>query len=134
METALQLMDFKTKIEGVYPLAKGYLERMDLFFERLSRKATDLAFTLGRNISDMPQIQSSIEVAFSLEALGAELRRVFRSPEEFFNQRGAVNELRLKLGNTKASRAEVAIEPYLRRIMSFAFSTRSTLAPPAPTH
>jgi hypothetical protein len=134
METALQLMDFKTKIEGVYPLAKRYLERMDLFFERLNRKATDLAFTLGRNISDMPQIQSSIEVAFSLEALGAELRRAFRSPGEFFNQRGAVNELRLKLGNTEASRAEAAIEPYLHRIVSLTFSMRSTVAPPAPTH
>jgi hypothetical protein len=134
MEKALQLMDLKTKIEGVYPLAKRYLERMDLFFERLTRKATDLAFTLGRNISDMPQIQSSIEEAFSLEALSAELRRVFRSLEEFCNQRGAVNELRLKLGNTKARQAETAIEPYLRRIMSFAFSTRRTLTPPALTH
>jgi hypothetical protein len=134
METALQLMDFKTKIERVYPLAKRYLERMDLFFERLNRKATDLAFTLGGNISDVPQIESSIEVTFSLEALGAELKRTFLSPEEFSNLRGAVNELRLRLGNVEASRAEAAIEPYLRRIMSLAFSTRSTVAPTAPAH
>jgi hypothetical protein len=134
METAVQLMDFKTKIEGAYPLAKRYLERMDLFFERLNRKASDLAFTLGGNISDMPQIQSSIEIAFSLEALGAELRKAFRSPDEFFNLRGAMIELRFKLGNTEASRVEVAIQPYLRRIMSFAFNKRSTVAPATPTH
>ena len=132
METALQLMDFKTKVEGIYPLVKRYLEQMDLFFERLNRKATDLAFKLGENTSDVSQIQSGIETAFSPEALGVEFRRVFRSPEEFFNLRGAVNELRLKLGNTEASQAGLAIEPYLRRIISLAFSTRSAAAPVAP--
>jgi hypothetical protein len=134
METALQLMDFKNRIEKVYPLAKRYLEGMDLFFERLNRKAMDLAFTLGENVGDAPQIESSIEAAFSLEALGAELRRAFRSPEEFLNLRGAVNELRLRLGNAEASRAEAAIEPYLRQIMSFAFSPGSRVAPTTPVH
>jgi hypothetical protein len=134
METALQLMDFKNRIEKVYPLAKRYLEGMDLFFERLNRKAMDLAFTLGENVGDVSQIESSIEVAFSLEALGTELRRTFRNPEEFLNLRGAVNELRLRLGNAEASQAEAAIEPYLRRIMSFAFSPRSRVAPTTPAH
>ncbi|MDP2916366.1 MAG: hypothetical protein Q8O16_00385 [Dehalococcoidia bacterium] len=125
MQTALQLMDFESTIEEVYPTAKRYVERMDRLYETLSRKALDLAFKLeAEDIRDTAQIQSAIEEAFSPDNLGAELKRTFRGAEDFFNLRNSIGELRKGLGNTEGEKAEAAIHLYLKRVMAGAFGER----------
>ena len=67
---------------------------------------------------------TAIEHAFPLEALCSELRRVFRSSDEFFSSRGALVELRGKLGYTGSASDEAVIKPYLRHVAARAFGDR----------
>jgi len=122
MNSALEFLDFKAEIDKLYPTAKKYLQRMDQLFQRLSQKARQVAFELGEDkLSDMSDIRSAIEDAFSGKALHSELRRAFRNPEEFFSLRVAFGELRAKLGDMENSEAETAIKPYLSQIIASAF-------------
>ncbi|MBM4400949.1 MAG: hypothetical protein FJ045_03255 [Crenarchaeota archaeon] len=118
MDSALKLMDFEAKIDEVYPAARRYLERMDRFFQRLAQKANQLADSLSE--SKDYEIQRVIEEVFSGQALSAELKQVFRSPDEFFSLRRALAELRARLGDTESILAEAALESYLRQTMNVA--------------
>lgn len=121
MDSALKLMDFEAKIDEVYPAARKYLERMDRFFQMLTQKANQLADSLSE--SKEYEIQRVIEGAFSGQALSAELKQVFRSPDEFFSLRRALAELRARLGEAESITAEAALEPYLRQTISVAIKT-----------
>lgn len=121
MNSALEFLDFKAEIDKLYPTAKKYLQRMDQLFQRLSQKARQVAFELGEDkLSDMSDVRSAIEDAFSGKALYSELRRAFRSPEEFFSLRVAFGELRARLGDKENSEAETALKPYLSQIIASA--------------
>ena len=121
MNSALEFLDFKAEIDKLYPTAKKYLQRMDQLFQRLSQKAIQVAFELGEDkLYDMSDIRSAIENAFSGKALYSELRRAFRSPEEFFSLRVAFGELRARLGNRENSEAEMALKPYLSQVIASA--------------
>ena len=125
MNSALELMDFQAGIKGAHPSAKRYFEKMDRLFERLSRRARQVALAVAEDrICDKQDILSAIEQAFSFEALCSELRRVFRSPDEFFALRGALLELRAKLGDADGISAEAALKPYLRCVTALAFENR----------
>ncbi|MBM2825715.1 MAG: hypothetical protein HW402_1379 [Dehalococcoidales bacterium] len=122
MQTALQLLDFRTRVEQVYPVARRYCERVDVLFDRLTRKAIEVAYHLAEgNVWEVKQIQSTIEEAFSNQVLGAELRQIFRSPGEFFDWRRALGELRTAMGNAESKTMEAALEPYLRQVINGAF-------------
>ena len=118
MDSALKLIDFEAKIDEVYPAARRYLERVDRFFQRLAQKANQIADSLSE--SKEYEIQHVIEEAFSGQVLSAELREVFRKPDEFFSLRRALAELRAKLGETESIPAEAALEPYLRQTLNVA--------------
>lgn len=116
MQAALELLDFKAKVEESYSLAKSYLDRMDRLFGRITRRANEIALKLETDASDESKIKSIIEKAFSEEALRADVVEVFRGSEEFFKMRAALIELMASLGNPK-SNAEAVLEPYLRKIV-----------------
>ncbi len=122
MESALEFLDRKEEIDNLYPNAKKYVKIMDDLFYALSRKAKQVAFQLGEdNLSDVSDIRAAVEKAFSGAALHSELRRTFRSSREFFSLRGALRDLRAKMGNGKNSDAEAALKPYLNRTAASAF-------------
>lgn len=121
MDSALKLMDFEAKIDEAYPAVRRYLERMDRFFQKLTQKANQLADSLSA--SKECDIQHVIEEAFSGQALSAELKQVFRSPEEFFSLRRSLAELRARLGEAESIPAEAALEPYLRQTIGVALKT-----------
>ncbi|MFH1031398.1 MAG: hypothetical protein V1767_02370 [Chloroflexota bacterium] len=116
MEAALQLLDFKSKVQGSYSLAKTYLDQMDRLFGKITRRANEVALQLETDASDESKIKSIIEKAFSKEAIRADVVEVFRGSEEFFKMRAALIELMASLGNPKSS-AESLLEPYLRKIV-----------------
>jgi len=122
MDSALEFLDRKEEIDNLYPNAKKYLKIMDDLFHALSQKAKQVAFQLGEeNLSDISDIRTTVEKAFSGAALHSELRRAFHSSREFFSLRGALRDLRAKMGDGKNSDAEDALKPYLSRIAASAF-------------
>ena len=126
MSTALELMDFKTGIEEAYPQAKRYLDRMDRFFKGLSIRAERIAISTAEDKTcNIEEVESAVRTAFSDEALGSELRKVFRSAEEFFALREKLVQLRTMLGNAESIPAETILKPYLRRKLALAFGGRS---------
>ncbi len=126
MDAALQLMDFKAKIDGIYPMAKSYLERIDRLFGRISVKAEQLVASLAEGKAhDASEIQAAIEEAFSPAALATEIRGVFRSLGEFFELREALTEMRGMLGDAESKSNEAILEPYLRGIVASAFEANA---------
>jgi len=122
MDSALEFLDRKEEIDNLYPNAKKYLKIMDDLFHSLSQKAKQVAFRLGDdNLSDISDIRAAVEKAFSGATLHSELRRAFRSSREFFSLRGALRDLRAKMGDGKSSDAEATLKPYLNRIAASAF-------------
>ncbi|MFC1860813.1 hypothetical protein ACFLYL_00835 [Chloroflexota bacterium] len=122
MHSAMEVMQFKTKIEDAYPGAKRYLENMDRLFGRLVEKSRQVAFTLTENTtSDINDIHSAIRDAFSGENLMSEFRRIFRNPSEFTSMRGALEELWTRFSESDGTVTEAAFKPYLRQKMEQAF-------------
>ena len=116
MDAALALLDFKAKIEQSSPTAERYLERIDRLFVRLVSRTNEVASHLAEDtIHDSAAIETAISDAFSDQSLSAELKRVFRSPEEFFTQRAALVKLRVMLGKAESDAAEAALKHYLSR-------------------
>jgi len=115
MDSAMEVMQFKTKIEDAYPKAKRYLENMDNLFFGLMRRTKQVVTDLSnKNITESEQILTAIKDAFSPKVLAAELRRAFRSAEEFFSLRGAMVELKARFSKS-SNEAENTIKPYLRQ-------------------
>lgn len=122
MNAALELIEFKSRVEKVSPLAKQYLEKMDRLFQRLSRRAQQVAFSLAeKEIHSIEDVHSTIGEAFSGANLRYELRNIFRNPEEFFALRGALTELRAIVGDRSHVAAESAVKPYLVQEITAAF-------------
>jgi len=122
MDSALELMEFKTKIEDALPKAKMYLGKIDRLLEKLTKKAGQVASGLAdERVSDPHEIRSAIRSAFAGKFLLAEVRAVFRSSEEFFGLRGALLELNKSMGNSNGTSAEAALKPYLRQKIAQAF-------------
>lgn len=126
MEAALKLLEFKTRVKEAYPLAQRYLQKMDRFFQGLDEKATQVALSLagGNKLCSTEDIYAAVRDAFSSESLRSELRKAFRSSEEFFTLRGALLELRAKLGGAESTGAEAALRPYLQRVIALTFGER----------
>ncbi|MEW6034553.1 MAG: hypothetical protein AB1603_06840 [Chloroflexota bacterium] len=126
MDAALKLMEFKSGVEEVYPLVRRYLEKMDMVFERLQRKAMELARAMSEDrVCSAEDIGSAVKGAFSSTVLSSELRRAFRSAEDFHTLRGAVVKLRAMLGDGETMTAESAIRPYLSQKVATAFASAS---------
>ncbi|MFH1381412.1 MAG: hypothetical protein ABIH70_00775 [Chloroflexota bacterium] len=125
MNSALQFMEFKAAMEEMALPAKRYVEKMDRFFDRLSAKANQLSFTLAEDkVCNVEDITSAISGAFSGESLNIELRRTFRHAEEYFTLRGALVQLKTKLGDNGAAAAEATLRPYLHRKIELAFDKK----------
>ena len=125
MDSALELLEFKSRIKEAYPKAKRYLEKMDQLFDSLVKKTKQVTDSLAeKGVSEPEEIRSAIKDAFSEKTLLAEFRKVFRSAEEFFALRGALLELRKRVGNPDSSLSEAAIRPYLRLKVSQAFKDK----------
>ncbi len=124
MDAALELMEFQSGVEKVSPSAKAYLERIDRLFDRLNRKAREVALAIAEGRISSQDINSAIREAFSGAALGVELRRTFRSAGEFAALRGALADLMTMLGDSAGIAAESAIKPYLTRKIASAFEEK----------
>lgn len=125
MSSALALMEFKAGVEKNYPAVQRYVERIDRLYWQLTQRARELASRLAESdIADITQIISAVKDSFSKENVCLELRRVFRSSEEFTSLRGALLELSTQLGNMENAQAETAIKPYLRQKIALAFNSR----------
>lgn len=125
MDSALKLLDFKSRIKEALPAAKGYFQNMDRLFSRLSERARMVVAAMAEDkICEMEQMRSAIKHAFSDTALYTEVRKAFRSPEEFFALREALAELLRRLGHTEYAAAEAALKPYLRQAVTAAFEGR----------
>ncbi len=122
MGAALEMLDFKDKIERLRPTAYKYLEKMDGLFRGLSQEATRLAVRLGEgDICQADDIRTEVEKAFSTEALCAHMRQAFRKAEEFRYLRGALDDLINQTGDGSVKNEEAALKPYLDRITEAAF-------------
>lgn len=114
MSAAIQLMEFKTSMEEMVPLAQRYIERMDVLFDNLNRKSRRVALTMSENeLLTEAAIDYAIRSEFSGPALCSELRVAFRGPDEFYAMREAVAKLRSAMGNKEWPSLESAIKPYL---------------------
>ncbi len=124
MDSAMRLLDFESAMDEVHPRAKGYLERMDKFFDALAQKARRVTETLAeKGITDHQEIRLAIETAFTPEALLRELRYTFRSPRDFLSSRKAFLELNRMLKNEEAVTAESTFRPYLNYKVQQAFNS-----------
>jgi hypothetical protein len=122
MSSALEFMDVKEGMDGLQPKAKQYLDRMGRFYSRLQVRASQLSRSLADdNATSAEQVLSKVRESFSEKAIGEELRRVFRSAQDFFDTRNAALELKAKLGDTDSAADEAAIKPYLRKKLVAAF-------------
>ena len=102
MDTALKLMEFKSGFEEVEPSARAYLDKMDILFERLNRKARTVIASMAEDkIGTIEDIQSRIEAAFAGKGACSEITGVFRSPTEFFALRESLAKLRTMLGQCR---------------------------------
>ncbi|MDO8567916.1 MAG: hypothetical protein Q7R57_04290 [Dehalococcoidales bacterium] len=123
MDAAIKLMEFQAGVDKTTPSARTYIERMDNLFARLDRKARQVAQTLAEGkTSTLEELNSTIKEAFSGPSLCAELGRTFRSADEFYTLRGALNELRSMMDGNKEAAAEAALKPYLSRKITAAFA------------
>jgi hypothetical protein len=66
-------------------------------------------------------IQGQIEAAFGGKGACAEIKGVFRNPNEFNALREALTKLRTALGNTESQTAEAVIHPYIAEKIHLAF-------------
>jgi len=124
MDSAMRLLDFETAMEEVHPRAKGYLERMDRFFENLAQKARRVTETLAeKGITDHEEIRQAIETAFTPEVLLRELRYTFKGSRDFISSRKAFLELNRMLRNEEAVAAESTFRPYLNHKVQQAFNS-----------
>jgi hypothetical protein len=123
MDTALKLMEFKSGFEEVEPSARAYLDKIDILFEKLNRKARIVVTAMAEDkIGTVEDIQSRIETAFAGKGACSEIRGVFRSPTEFFASRESLAKLRAMLGNAGSHDAETAIHPYIADKIHQAFA------------
>jgi hypothetical protein len=125
MDSAMKLMDFRASIEKAYPKAKSYLEKMNRLFDRLTKRVGPVTDALpeGR-IIELDEIQLAIKNAFSEGTLFLELRKTFRSSNDFFSLRGAISDLIRKLGDQESITAETAFRSYLNHKIPQAFAER----------
>jgi hypothetical protein len=122
MDGALNLIEFKTKVEELEPHAKTYLFKMDELFTILNKKSRFIVDTIARaNTIDMTEIQKQIENAFSCRSLDIEFKKVFRSLNEFFSLRDATIKLQASLGNHNILQAESIFRPYLKQKITSIF-------------
>jgi hypothetical protein len=122
MESAMKFEEFKAGMSVLQPKAKLYVDGMERLFQRIQFKAKQLTNTIMNEKTDSAEaVLSKIGEAFSEKALGNELKRVFRSAEEYFDARGAATDLKARLGDTQCAAAEAIIKPYLRQTVNRAF-------------
>lgn len=122
MQAAMDLLQFKAKIEDAIPKAKGYLEGMERLYDGLARRLNRLVPELVEaNISETKQVMSAITNAFLPEVLASELRRAFHGSEDFSALRGAFVELRTRFGDPNGAVEEAAFKPYLQQRIEQAF-------------
>ena len=126
MDSVMKLMEFKAAVDEVLPKAKAYFTRMDQLFGRLAQEVKDVVEVLSREEAvGLDEIRRAIENAFPEEVLFSELRRLFRSQNEFSSLRGAFTELNRRLGNQDMVSAEGAFNPYLRHKIVQGFGRRN---------
>lgn len=134
MDAAIKSLEFKSSIEKAYPLAKRYCQKMDQLFNSLAKKASEIAEKLANEeINEPENILSAIKNASSAKALSAELRKAFRRPEEFFALRGALVELKQRLGDPQIASAEAVFKTYLLWKLSQAFAEMKNQPPASDT-
>jgi hypothetical protein len=122
MDSAMKLMEFQSGFEKIEPAARNYLDKIDELFERLNRKARNVAAAMAEDkVGTTNDIQNRIEAAFGGQGACAEIRGVFRSPAEFNALREALTKLRTMLGNTESQVSEAAIHPYITEKVRQAF-------------
>lgn len=122
MESALKFEELKAGFSNLVPKARLYVDRMERLQQRIQVKARQLINTVvDDKSSNAEAVLGKIGEAFSEKALGNELRRVFRSPEEFFDARGATMDLKTKMGDTQCAAAEAVLKPYLRQRVNQVF-------------
>jgi hypothetical protein len=122
MDGALNLIEFKTKVEELEPQAKTYLFKMDELFSILNKKSRLIVDTIAEaNIIDMNEIQKQIENAFSSRSPDTEFKKVFRSLNEFFSLRDATVKLQASLGNHDILQTESIFRPYLKQKVASIF-------------
>jgi hypothetical protein len=122
MDSAMELMEFQSAVDEVYPKAKSYFERMDRLFDNLVDRLKQFVDALSKNdVIDPKEIRLTIEESFSEGVLFLELRRAFRSSKEFLSSRGAFLELNRRLRNEEVVGAEAAFKPYLNHKILQAF-------------
>ncbi|MBI4302867.1 MAG: hypothetical protein HY665_00805 [Chloroflexi bacterium] len=126
MRAALELEEFKAGMGEFQSAGKRYMDKMDMFFDRLFVRARQTATSIAEGSQqNIEEIKSAVSNSFSGEAACSELRRVFRNAEEFVALRAALVTLRTKLGNSEAALAEAALKPYLRQKINLAFGERN---------
>jgi len=122
MDGALNLIEFKTKIEELEPQARNYIAKLDEFFKRLDKKSYFTIDTIAEaNTIDTNEIQKQIENAFSGKSLDIEFKKVFRSLNEFFSLRDATIKLQAYLGNNICLQTESIFRPYLKQKVTSIF-------------
>lgn len=128
MDVALKLMEFKTDVEELEPQVRAFLGKMDELFMRLNNKALNTIYAIAEDkVVNISEIQGKVENAFSELFLDAELKKVFRSPNEFFTLREALAKLRAALGNNNSLPSESAIKPYLKQKIKMAFERQQAI-------
>ena len=128
MDAAVELLDFQSALDDVYPRAKRYLQMMDRLFNRLAGRGSQVADALSRrDVIDPEEVSAALRTAVSEEGLLSELRKAFRSSKEFMSLRGAFLELHRRLGNHEAVAAETAFRPYLRHKVLQAFGSDGSM-------
>ncbi len=126
MNAALELMEFKAAMDDATPLAKKYVEAMDVMFDNIHRRARKVAGMMSEiGICAAEEIDSAITQEFSGPALCAEVRMVFRTADDFYGMRDAVAKLRSMLGEKESTSWESAVKPYLVRKTTMAFPKRT---------
>lgn len=122
MEAAMELMEFKSGIEEVEKSAKIFIDRLEIFTDRLLKKVRHTIYDIAEGkIYTAEEVRKEIENTFSGPALYAEFSRVFRGPNDYFNLREATSKLRVMMGNNEVNSAEAAIRPYLTQKVNEAF-------------
>ncbi len=123
MNSAIELMEFKARIEQIFPAVREYAKKLDRSLDNLSDIIRQLAGRLAQdNLACLADINAAIKAALADEATAGWLRRGFRSPDEFFTLRASLSELQTRLGDELGARREAAIRPYLRQKVTLAFS------------
>lgn len=115
MHSAMEVLEFKSAVDEVYPRAKRYLEKMDRLFASLGERLKQVTEALSnKGVVEAEEVHQAITDAFSEKVLFQEFRRAFRNSSDFLSSRGAFMELNRRLNNQEATSAEVAFKPYLQ--------------------